>query len=687
MILEHIEELINNDKIIEAIPLLEKEVKNGNFNCAFRLALLYIDCYEDMGYKKPQYKKAIKFLKISAKNGDLEAQFELGLILMNDKYSLLNRQTGVELILKSKKNIDMKQCKKILDIFTEMKNNLTYKNFDDCHKMIELFEHFGSITTNQFLKGNLKMLVEQMTVKAYNNYLAKCDNLNDLEKMKENYLFYKEKSFFGDTFFEFVKKYIKLNLNNITSKKCADNLLLNIKKMIKNIDYMKNETDIIFDDIYLWFADAYRLGKFRMKKDLKKAMEYCMKVSSKKSNRIRKRIMEDSLKSEINRTAKSDEAVVLKANIDIEGCFDCLSSLPDIKEEKKVIEKVNISWTEDSYNAIDYVEDSNDLITKSNSIFKHNNNMKNNLNNFSKELKSIKEIYNLAIKNENIDQKKALKLYRVFLSSVDKLDNKDSFEIERRKAFIFILSYYKKHAPSKVEDVIEYGKEENIIYYDTKSYEFMNIEEIFGNLNSTGKESNKVYWIEKYYQKWWLGYYEEPLKNIKVENSYNEFMQIKHYMKKDEGTLVDYIDDKLKIADKLKWLFDKLYAKWVICFVPSHKKTNKHNIDTGVTYLVEKEIGNNKNIYLYKDLILRIYTVPTKHYSTNRSNDYKNDMKSMEINSRFNIENKNIVVFDDITTTKSSLIACRNLLLNAGAKRVICVALGRTVGKGESYEF
>ena len=77
-------------------------------------------------------------------------------------------------------------------------------------------------------------------------------------------------------------------------------------------------------------------------------------------------------------------------------------------------------------------------------------------------------------------------------------------------------------------------------------------------------------------------------------------------------------------------------------------------------------------------MIQRAYTVETKHGSTSgRVMDPNVEMKSLVLENH-NIKNKNILVIDDITTTGTSLIACKTLLLRAGAKNVVCLALGKT---------
>lgn len=43
------------------------------------------------------------------------------------------------------------------------------------------------------------------------------------------------------------------------------------------------------------------------------------------------------------------------------------------------------------------------------------------------------------------------------------------------------------------------------------------------------------------------------------------------------------------------------------------------------------------------------------------------------------IEGANILLFDDVTTTGTSLNATREILYENGANKVVCIALGKTV--------
>ncbi|WP_286823408.1 MULTISPECIES: ComF family protein [unclassified Idiomarina] len=110
----------------------------------------------------------------------------------------------------------------------------------------------------------------------------------------------------------------------------------------------------------------------------------------------------------------------------------------------------------------------------------------------------------------------------------------------------------------------------------------------------------------------------------------------------------------------------------IFCVVPSH---SENNVSAGLIELM----GNIKETYCFENdenYLRRTRTVPKAANGGPRNQQLHID--SIEVTCPEKIENKTVYLFDDITTTGSSLLACKRLLLSAGAQRVVMVALGRT---------
>lgn len=194
-----------------------------------------------------------------------------------------------------------------------------------------------------------------------------------------------------------------------------------------------------------------------------------------------------------------------------------------------------------------------------------------------------------------------------------------------------------------------------------ENYEFIKTK----GLNNIDLHSNVIYYTYDYYKKWWIDNY--PDKQF-YKDSYFSFIHLKR------GEYSGW-NDALKFRPAIKNFVNNLDGEWIICTVPGHEATE--NLFNPVFNLVSSCEFATKVIYR-NTLIQRAYTVETKHGSTaGRVMDPNVEMKSLVLENH-NIKNKNILVIDDITTTGTSLIACKTLLLRAGAKNVVCLALGKT---------
>ena len=70
--------------------------------------------------------------------------------------------------------------------------------------------------------------------------------------------------------------------------------------------------------------------------------------------------------------------------------------------------------------------------------------------------------------------------------------------------------------------------------------------------------------------------------------------------------------------------------------------------------------------------------------ATGGSRSINGHLNSVRVDHSELIQDREVLLLDDVTTSGNSLSACRQLLLKAGAKRVKCMALGRTTRNQEN---
>ena len=109
------------------------------------------------------------------------------------------------------------------------------------------------------------------------------------------------------------------------------------------------------------------------------------------------------------------------------------------------------------------------------------------------------------------------------------------------------------------------------------------------------------------------------------------------------------------------------------CIVP---KSNAGELSIGMINVLAtmvREIGFSNSI----NPLERVTTVQSAHSGGLRSIKIHKD--SIRVVDNEQVYNKNVFLFDDVTTTGSSLEACKELLLEAGANQVFMIAFGKTV--------
>jgi ComF family protein len=121
-----------------------------------------------------------------------------------------------------------------------------------------------------------------------------------------------------------------------------------------------------------------------------------------------------------------------------------------------------------------------------------------------------------------------------------------------------------------------------------------------------------------------------------------------------------------------------------IVFVPSSKK-RKSKRGYNQSELLATHLAKKINLPILKDTLLRIKDSPPQSKAKNRKERLLNVKGAFEVLDGNNIQNKTILLVDDIVTTGATLNECSKMLKNAGAKRILCLTAARTrviKGKG-----
>lgn len=169
-----------------------------------------------------------------------------------------------------------------------------------------------------------------------------------------------------------------------------------------------------------------------------------------------------------------------------------------------------------------------------------------------------------------------------------------------------------------------------------------------------------------YYKKWWKD--NCPNNQLYKENFFT-FISIKKRNYNQYSSPINFPASLYKF-------FGLLSGNWIICTAPGHEKTD--NYSNGVSDIINM-VYLKPNFILRNTLIQRAYMVDKNATSTSeRNNNYQVDMQSLQIESGVDVKGRNIIVVDDITTSGSTLIACKNILMNAGTEKVVLIALGKT---------
>lgn len=140
------------------------------------------------------------------------------------------------------------------------------------------------------------------------------------------------------------------------------------------------------------------------------------------------------------------------------------------------------------------------------------------------------------------------------------------------------------------------------------------------------------------------------------------------------GRILDVKEKKEKGISYFYQQLDEEICKGVaICVVPSHVKGNTN--DSGIAELARRLAQNGR--IDKTDYLVRTKTIDKLAHGGSR--DISVQLDSLGVNPNMTVDGDVVLIVDDVTTSGASLEACKEILLQNGAKRVAMLALGQSV--------
>lgn len=127
--------------------------------------------------------------------------------------------------------------------------------------------------------------------------------------------------------------------------------------------------------------------------------------------------------------------------------------------------------------------------------------------------------------------------------------------------------------------------------------------------------------------------------------------------------------------DIIRYFYDRLNpllkSGALITTVPS---SDPHYPNRGIIALANRLCAVERRKAL--SCLFRMQRVMPQHIVSDRTN-IRRQLDSIEVRDALTFESKAVLLLDDIVKTGTSLMACKKLLLDAGASEVFCLAMGK----------
>lgn len=166
------------------------------------------------------------------------------------------------------------------------------------------------------------------------------------------------------------------------------------------------------------------------------------------------------------------------------------------------------------------------------------------------------------------------------------------------------------------------------------------------------------------YHKYWIN---DGQHNPNFDYASGKILDVKN--NKDEA--IDWFAQRIKEATK---------EGDIICVVPSSSGSSENYGIGKIAWILSryKRINGSKCLIRYKAI---------EKLSRGGDRSIWVHLNSIGVKNSDLIKDKNVILIDDVTTTGNSMMACQKLLLDAGAKSVRCIALGKTVDEYQAGTF
>ena len=573
--------------------------------------------------------KAIECFKIAGEEGDCEAYFQLANIYSDSQYlGKTNMCKSIYFLIKSNTH-DFTTRERINDLLEQLDYKYSIMDTNNQLKFVHYINDWIKMTNFDNLKilfrNHRKIFMQRM----FDENVIRIQSIEDIEEYKmlvDKYPKFSKKFGYYDLLYQKQGNILFDKMNTIID---AQNVLSIYKLISKNKNYRYN----CINRVYKWIAFSYLEGTHDVTQNLNEAINY-FKLLDKDSfsnddyQKIYNYIIKFKSENDINNAYKLSELLV---------------EAPLYYDLHYELSKMN------SYNANLEMAKKGDYYSQLN-------------------------VARSLFEGEGVQQDKAL-AFKCFKKLFIEHRDQNSFEYLCK----YLYEYEDKDAKALLIEGIKLGFFRDDDYFETKNkllsrygiinyaknnYDFVSFNDEILNIEV---EKNMIYYITSSYPK-------NSYKTSLDSGNYQMFQAIKHGY-----YTYDYAKRKYKYATnfprKIEKFISKLSGEWAICTVPPHEVSD--NLHNNVACILDQCFFDKRFVRIY-DLIYRKEEIKARHLDDNKDDRYESYIGTLDIKDKYIVKDKNFIIIDDITTKGTTLISCKVLLKNKGAKNVVCLALGKT---------